>query len=505
MTTHSRHSLAQDLVFPVVLFGAIGGMTWAVRGSSGFGAAAGCIFAGVMLGTAWWFIARDPCGTQSRRYASGWIILAMTVAFGIAGTRGWMQWPHFFNETMYTDYMNNEYVPISRTYGFVWMFLAGVPWAGLGACLIAWCASGQRMTTLQWVMRLACGLYVAYLLGVEIYGRFPQVFLPFYDTLYDQYHDLEANPNLKKLVRDNHEAMWQMGLYLGFLFFEIVRRDWKNVTLIATVGLLNGIAWSLLQNWMWADRLWPNAQFNFWRCWESSGGITIGLAYGVAYYLVNRRMSESQIAEHTAQRTTGPPTADWLGAYIAFALVLGWLMPEVMPVWSAIVFTIVAIAFGVGYYRLGQREPQADGASWPVNGPILERWGAYTGLVLGMGLSIKNGLKGWANINLGDEGLWNDRFWIRAFVVMLIAFIALALWLLRQRPSEGLDADPFPRAYWLLWFVLIVQNIIAQLVTWTPGNWVEIAFSIYYLVLFVISGVIVHHYYIIKKYEMERS
>jgi hypothetical protein len=179
-------------------------------------------------------------------------------------------------------------------------------------------------------------------------------------------------------------------------------------------------------------------------------------------------------------------------------------MPEVMPIWSAIVFAFMAIVFGIGYYQMGQREPLGGSASWPVNGPVLERWGAYMGIVLGMGLSIKNGLKGWANIHLGDERLWNDRFWYVAFVVMYFALIAILVSLLRQRPSEKLDADPFPRAYALLWFVLIVQNIVALLVTFSPSNWVEIAFCIYYLLLFVISGAVVYHYHIVKKYDVER-
>ena len=96
MRSRSERGLIHDLVLPTVLFAVVGGMTWAVRGSSGYGASAGCIFAGVMLGTAWWFIAREPGSERSRRYTSGWIILAMTVLFGIAGNRGWMQWSHFF-------------------------------------------------------------------------------------------------------------------------------------------------------------------------------------------------------------------------------------------------------------------------------------------------------------------------------------------------------------------------------------------------------------------------
>src|SRR5262245_38829857 len=64
------HDLAHDLVLPTLLFAALGGMTWAVRGCSGFGAVAGCIFAGVTWGVAWWYIAQEPVPGRTRRYDS---------------------------------------------------------------------------------------------------------------------------------------------------------------------------------------------------------------------------------------------------------------------------------------------------------------------------------------------------------------------------------------------------------------------------------------------------
>src|SRR3954468_19213715 len=88
MPPERRHDWAHDLILPTLLFAALGGMTWAVRGCSGFGAVAGCIFAGVTWGAAWWFIAQDPEGERSRRYASGWIVLALTVGIGLSGARG---------------------------------------------------------------------------------------------------------------------------------------------------------------------------------------------------------------------------------------------------------------------------------------------------------------------------------------------------------------------------------------------------------------------------------
>jgi hypothetical protein len=53
MAATAKRNLTHDLVLPTRLFAGLGAMTWAVRGCSGFGGAAGCIFAGVMWGTAW--------------------------------------------------------------------------------------------------------------------------------------------------------------------------------------------------------------------------------------------------------------------------------------------------------------------------------------------------------------------------------------------------------------------------------------------------------------------
>src|ERR1700728_1438348 len=92
----SRLNLWNDLILPTLLFTALGGMTWAVRGCSGFGAWKGCVFAGVTWGAAWWYLAYDPRREQSRRYASPWIVAALTFGIGMAGIQGWMQWPSLF-------------------------------------------------------------------------------------------------------------------------------------------------------------------------------------------------------------------------------------------------------------------------------------------------------------------------------------------------------------------------------------------------------------------------
>ncbi|MDB6041267.1 MAG: hypothetical protein JWM99_5108 [Verrucomicrobiales bacterium] len=406
-------------------------MTWAVRGCSGYGASAGCLFAGVTWGAAWWFLAHDAAGSQSRRYASGWIILAMAVGISISGNRGWMQWPSFFEGHLLTNSGKGEFVAIPRAYGFLWLFIAGVPWAGIGACLLAWSAQGPPLRFRDWVVRLSCafgGAFIAHLL----FNHYPQLFLPLYRDLAGRYADLHANPNLRRLINDNGHAIRHLGFYLGCLGYEISRRDRKNVILILTVGGLNGIGWAALQNWSWAKSFWPTASFNFWRCWESSAGITIGIAYGVAFYLVNRP-----------------------------------ILPE---------------------------PPASTPRALENRRPNLERFGAYLGLLLGLGLSIKNGLKGWANIYLGNEAYWNGIVWKIIGPLLVLGSAGLVIFIRLRSVPRNYAGDLFPCSNRIIWTVLVTQNVLAQLVTGPPTVWNEVVFNIYYLLLFIISAVIVHNH-----------
>jgi hypothetical protein len=208
------------------------------------------------------------------------------------------------------------------------------------------------------------------------------------------------------------------------------------VILITTVGLVNGLGWAACQNWRWASGLWPNANFNWWRCWESCGGISIGAAYGLAYYLVNRRVL---IEENSSEDTT-----------------------------------------------------------WACRHPNLERFGLYLGLLLGLGLSIKNGLKGWANLYLGNEEHWNQVLWMSLGPIMACLLAVLILWLRLRPVTRDFAGDLFPHDYRLVWLVLITQNAIAQLVTGPYTVWNEMAFKIYYLLLMVLSATLLHHFYLTR-------
>jgi hypothetical protein len=581
----TKRDLLHDLVLPTILFAALGGMTWAVRGSSGFGALKGCVFAGVTWGAAWWFISQTgrtgaspvPLGVSpgvpQRRYNSGWIILALTIGIGISGARGWMQWPSFFEGKLLTNAAKNEFVPISRAYGFLWLFIAGVPWAGLGACILAWCGSGRPLRAWEWTVRITSGFLGAYLLGDVLFQGFPDIFLPLHSSLADRYNDLAANPNLRRLIGDNHLALRHLGFYLGFLAFEAARRDWRNVKLILTVGLLNGLGWALCQNWKWAPNLWPNANVNFWRCWESSGGISIGIALGVAYYVANRPLASAEKSVHATASSTRPSYSTWFATFImmlACAFFLRWQLNRPgldgrAGVWAHVgdVYLAVTILYGVGcsiyYYitrqtlsdqeradRLASGHPDLDWlatflsllaifglffagelrawSGWFAKGnyhqwygylyaaalalfaviyalqsdrnsprkPNLDSLAVHLGLLLGFGLSIKNGLRGWANIYpkifTEGENYWGEVFWRAVGPLMLITLLALLIQFIRRRDTRS-------RPLLVITLVLLVQNIIAQIITGPWGEPRELHFNIYYAILFLVSGAIVFHFH----------
>ena len=111
--------------------------------------------------------------------------------------------------------------------------------------------------------------------------------------------------------------------------------------------------------------------------------------------------------------------------------------------------------------------------------PALERLGLSLGLLTGLGLSARNGLKGCCNIYLGGERYWERRLWEVLGPVLLAGLVAIALeFLVRPSPRRP-PGRKVVHAYGLTWLVLVVQNAIALLVTGPPTVWNEVAFGVY--------------------------
>jgi len=158
-----------------------------------------------------------------------------------------------------------------------------------------------------------------------------------------------------------------------------------------------------------------------------------------------------------------------------------------------ILYVAMVTALGLAWYLARRKtfdEERRKGS--PGDGdPNLERLGVFLGLLAGLGLSLLNGLNGWFRIDRGDPR--SQVLWHVLGPVYLLGLVAILAWILFRPLPREFRGNLHPHAYGLMWLVLIVQNAIAQLVTGPPSQWNEMAFSIYYVLLFAITGVGVFH------------
>lgn len=278
---------------PILLLASLGTFSWAIRGQSGFGAVPGCVFAGLAWGMAWFWLGREPGEEKQRRYGLGWSVLAITVGVGLGGMHGWAQWPNWVQGQFHVDWPST-FLPIDPAVGYAWIFIAGAPWAGMGAVFLAWTGSKRSLPAKHWLARIGCGLAgggIAWLL----YLAAPGWFLPYYGTV--DYAD-PACVQCPRAAHDNWVALVWFGLYLGFLCYEIAAKDWMNVKLITIVGVIAGLSWMVFQFWHFMDEWFPGVPLNWWRGWEATGGLGFGAAFGIAFVACNKPLP----GNHPGQR-----------------------------------------------------------------------------------------------------------------------------------------------------------------------------------------------------------
>jgi hypothetical protein len=285
---------------PVLLLGSAGLFGWAVRGSSGYGSVPGCVFAGTLYALTWYLLGREKTEIKTRRYGMGWTMALMLFGIGISGMQGWMQWPAMVQGyvILNADVYPNLLAPINPFWGYWWFFLVAVHWGGLGAIGLAWAGSKTPLTVKDWGIRLLFG-GIGFLIAWVFFTYSPQLFLPPAEGISTaDYFNENLYPTLHRVVISNREAVLFLGVYLGFLAFEVMRKDWLNVKLIVIVGVLSGLFWVIFQFWQFMDDWFPHLQVNWWRCWESSAGFGLGAAYGVGFFVCNKSLPK----DHPDQR-----------------------------------------------------------------------------------------------------------------------------------------------------------------------------------------------------------
>ncbi len=417
----SKNGIFSNLILPVILFASTGAFGFAIRGQSGFGAIPGCVFFGLLIAMVWFLLGHEETEKKQRRYSLGWCVFALIIGLGMAGSQGWMQWPAWVGGKFYTDYTSGAYIDINPAIGLTWVFIAGVHWVGFGVEFLAWTGSKKSLKPKDWAIRISFGVIGA-TIGYLLFIALPQVFLPNYDIV-----NYATCPQCVRIIGDIRLIMIWTGMYLGFLAYEILRKDWQNVKLITVVSIITGILWMIfMYTWQVAvPNALPEVSFNWWRCWETSGGIGIGTALGVGFYLYNKKLPDDHPMQREMQLTK---------------------------------------------YRNGER-----------------LIGVYFALTIALAYSIMNGIKGWLHIQFPaspeldtTQPAWSVPVAVMVFVIWL-SFVYSTI----KNPyqlNDGKDnLSDFAKIFVPIY---IIHRILGLGVTWSiEPNVSETAFFIYYLVL----------------------
>lgn len=270
----------RDYALFMAIMALMGGFYWAIRGSAGFGGGQGALMAG--SGWALWWLWGSHIGTvhSTRPYASLWAVVAIMCGTMLGGMTGYGVY------TAWVDgrFQLSEGLPareVAPWTGYAMFLACGLHWGGNLGAFLAWCAPLRATTWQTWLLRIGCGLGGAWLAWAVVRGA-PQLFLPFYEE--GIYSD-PANKICLRAAGALEGTALHVGLFLGFLCAELIRRDHRAVLLMLTLAL--GFAIPFCVGGFWHTLRDSAIQLNWWKNWEMGIGLGGGLSLGLAFLWFN--------------------------------------------------------------------------------------------------------------------------------------------------------------------------------------------------------------------------
>jgi hypothetical protein len=318
-----------SIKYAPVLMSTAGLFGWAIRGQSGFGAVPGCVFAGVLWGITWFLLSKESGSKKSRRFGMGWTVFAFIFGIGISGMQGWGDIVALIRGTILISKNPNQIIEVSSMWGYFYMFLIGFHWAGIGSLFLAWTGSKTPVTIKIWLKRViftSMGFGFAWILLLI----FPNLFLPLYHEL-DGYNPMLYD-GLSDLYGEIRQALLFGGVMVGGILFEIIQKDKITLKVLLFPAIFTGLCWMLLITvWeIWIPP-WATANgivFNWWRCWESTGGGAIGLGFGITFVLWNKKYPNDHQNQRILRYSQHPNAEKLFGIFLSLVFGLSYITTQ---------------------------------------------------------------------------------------------------------------------------------------------------------------------------------
>jgi len=285
----SKHSFIRDLLLPMLLFGSIGTITWAIRGTAGWGGVDGTIVPGLMWGILWYYLSYRK-GIDARGIVL-WLGLSLALGgeLGYGQYVGWIQ--GHFN-------VGNDIMPLSPLWGYAWLIMCGIGWAAPGGIVLGW-ALGNSAPVKTWIIRsflLASFMAVMFAWPfIDWMGRYlvqldPGVLFPYSDT---GIYSGELDRHLSQTVYTNTQNFLAVAWWIVALIVAALQRD--RTTLVTGLIIGGGFGLGFMQSTMWTLGYVSAPEYiDWWKIWELNAGFNLGVLYAITWYWSYQRVKKKE-------------------------------------------------------------------------------------------------------------------------------------------------------------------------------------------------------------------
>ena len=237
-----------EISFAALVFASMGAITWAIRGTNGWGGIDGTIVAGMTWGVLWWYVCWRK-GIDARG-----VSLCLGLGIALGGELGYGQYVSWIRG-MFN--VGDEILPVAPWNGYAWFAICGVAWGAPGGIALGWALAGRKSLGV-WLARLGIPVGVALLARLAV-QTWPWLFFPNWDLdLYVGEAGREIDLAAAANTQTNMIVVWLASAVLGALAWfaatRVYRPGWiaRGVSLCAVgaaiVPLLLVAQWLFFPN-----------------------------------------------------------------------------------------------------------------------------------------------------------------------------------------------------------------------------------------------------------------
>ncbi|MCB9206336.1 MAG: hypothetical protein H6611_03300 [Ignavibacteriales bacterium] len=280
-----------------MLFGSAGAITWAIRGTSGWGGVDGTIIPGLTFGIIWFYLShRKNIDARS-------IILWLGLGIALGGELGYGQYVGWIRNIF--SY-GNEKLFVDSIHGYVWFVICGIGWAAPGAIILGWVID-SNVSINNWIVRaILLILILIILFSPETIDWLSEIFVEkdfaFLFPNFDSGIYSNIDKNLERTLYTNTQNFAVLIWFIISLFMSLIHRERTTFQIGVILGL--GFGLGFMQSALWTIGYGLNPNFiDWWKIWELNSGFNIGILYAIIFFIFHNKINQSRNNKKISEKT----------------------------------------------------------------------------------------------------------------------------------------------------------------------------------------------------------